>query len=476
MYEMMSSGQYFSHHPKTASRWIGDEMVILDQERNVMVTLNESAGSIWGSCSGERTLDDIVETLLGQYDVDREILASEVKEFTHKMQEEGWLLCRPEPRTVFLDSELSQKRQSLVVDNDPRVAASQDIEDKIKERCLQETRLYAATLELTFSCNERCKHCYVVRDAEEKELSTQEWKNVIDQLADLGALRLVLTGGEPLLRPDFLELLRYARERRFAVDIFSNGQLLTEELTREIADRYPRTVQFSLYGMTPSVHDEITSVPGSWSKTSSAIEFCRIKNIPIALKMPLMTINFEEYPLVKDFAKSHGLGYQFNIAISPKNDGREDNLYLRVKDETLLRRYVTDEDINSSANSDFFFEGTRFNSNGMVPCGAGFNSLSISPVGEVYGCNQLLISFGNIRVQSFRDIWTKSEKLLEIRGITVDQLRPCSQCSDLTFCNRCPGLAHIEGGDVRGPSPFDCLIAKVRRNSSEGRKADEESV
>jgi len=96
------------------------------------------------------------------------------------------------------------------------------------------------SLELTLQCNLRCKHCYLdgVHDGipGEQELSTEEWYDILDQLADAGTLWLLMTGGEPFARSDFLDIYTYAKKRGFLITIFTNGTLITPEIADYLAD------------------------------------------------------------------------------------------------------------------------------------------------------------------------------------------------------------------------------------------------
>ena len=286
-------GNYPSHHPKTASRRIGDEVVILDLEANVLMTLNDSAGRIWELADGETEVREIANLLGDEYDTDPSTMEDHILGFVRELADGGWILLQESARHTFLDHRISQIRSQLSAAQSASESAELNAEDLLKQRCLDQCILYGATLELTFGCNERCRHCYI--PAPDNELSRDEWTGLMDDLADLGCLRLVLTGGEVLLHPHFLDLLRYARRKRFAVDIFTNGLLLDDRILEDIAECYPRTIQFSLYGVSEALHDHITRVPGSHRRTMDAILRTLDKNIPIAIKMPIMNVNFHEY-------------------------------------------------------------------------------------------------------------------------------------------------------------------------------------
>ena len=127
----------------------------------------------------------------------------------------------------------------------------------------------SAMIEVADRCNETCVHCYQIQ-GKKGELETADWKRVMDELADLGVIILTISGGEATLRRDFLELVAYARKKRFAVKLFTNGLNMTPELARELGELAVQEVQISLYSTRAEVHDWVTRVPGSWQKTVAA--------------------------------------------------------------------------------------------------------------------------------------------------------------------------------------------------------------
>jgi len=125
------------------------------------------------------------------------------------------------------------------------------------------------SFELTFRCNLSCAHCYCNlppndQDTIEKELSTEEVFNILDQIAEAGCLWLLITGGEPLLRPDFFEVYTYAKKKGFIITLFTNGTLITPEIADYLVQWPPFKVEITLYGVTSETHESVTGIPGSF--------------------------------------------------------------------------------------------------------------------------------------------------------------------------------------------------------------------
>ncbi len=117
-------------------------------------------------------------------------------------------------------------------------------------------------LDITYRCNERCVHCYLDHD-DHGEMSTEEIKNILDQLCDAGVLLLTLSGGEVLMRRDFFEIVEYARRLQFNVKIKTNGVMIKTAEAQRMRQLGIEQIQISVYSHRPEVHDAITKLPGS---------------------------------------------------------------------------------------------------------------------------------------------------------------------------------------------------------------------
>ena len=175
-----------------------------------------------------------------------------------------------------------------VVDAMPR-----DWTKAFRLRAAAARRPIAATLELTRRCNLRCVHCYLGDQAEQhrrqpRELAAAAVRAALTEWAEAGCLYLTLTGGEPLLRPDFPEIYRHARELGLVVTVFTNGTLVTDEIAGLFRAWPPRKVEISLYGATAATHDAITGAPGSHARAWAGIRRLQAAGVRVALKTVLM--------------------------------------------------------------------------------------------------------------------------------------------------------------------------------------------
>jgi radical SAM protein with 4Fe4S-binding SPASM domain len=338
---------------------------------------------------------------------------------------------------------------------------STDITDRLTSLTLEHNIPLIATIELTRRCPCRCVHCYLPETqsrrkiAPEKELSAEEWKDILKQLADCGCLSIAFTGGEPLLRPDLAELCGYASALNFAIRIFTTGFGLTRGLLRELKKTNLSLFELSFYGRK-DVHDAVTRRPGSFETTLSAAKNIRETGFKVKLKTPLMKANCGEMNYIMRLCAKNGFKYSFDPVIAPANDGLKETLKLRPS-AARLAAVFKDPRLNGPLISEFkagaYYEDFF--------CGAGRNSFSIDPYGRLYPCLQIPVPLGNLKKASFSRLWRNSPWLKKWRHSKLSELEQCSGCGYAPTCSRCPGISLLEEGDIMAPNKSACRFAKI---------------
>ena len=334
-----------------------------------------------------------------------------------------------------------------------------NIKEKFKEldKNIQEKKIpFHAIIELTYRCNLKCMHCYCVEEKGRQELSLEETENLLKELARLGCFLLTLSGGEALMREDFFDILKIAQELHYLTCIFTNGINITPSVADKIAQFSPSEVELSLYGTTAQTHERITRVKGSFEKTCNAIHLLRERGVDIVIKWVLMKDTFSEHKKLVNFAQSLGLTYRADPVVFPTNDRNRFPLSQRLSDEELIQAYMSfgDQVVKK--------ERRQIPAEEKPICGAGHDTCCISPYGDVYPCVQFFLNFGNIRDNSFSQIWYNSSVAKEWRKLkSYADLPGCRSCEILTDCTRCPGLADLEDGDYLGISQEACRCTRA---------------
>ena len=309
--------------------------------------------------------------------------------------------------------------------------------------------------ELTYACNLKCSHCYIRKSGGRRELNYSMVMTTLSSLAGEGNLFITFTGGEIFIRKDIFKIFEYSAKSGFAASFYSNGTLLGKEEIKRLKDVPMREAGISIYSGRSEVHDGITGVKGSFLKAIKAAELLVSAGIRTKIKCPLMKQNIKDAAEVAKLAGKIGANYQFDPLISAANDGDKRTLSLRLNEEeligTLKNRKISGRPVYSS----------RFPERNLL-CSAGKNFVSINPYGDVFPCLQFLVKAGNIRENTFRDIWKNSPELKKIRKINMKDLAECRSCRLMKFCNRCAGLAGIEDGNIKGASSAACFTAAAR--------------
>jgi radical SAM protein with 4Fe4S-binding SPASM domain len=349
--------------------------------------------------------------------------------------------------------------------------------DRLISRTVQKHQPLSVHFDLTYRCNERCVHCYLDHD-DHGELTTAECLAVMEELARAGTLFLTFSGGEIFLRLDLYEILAAARRLHFDVSLKSNALLVTRERAARLREFGVRRVQISVYSDIPEVHDAITKVPGSLQRTLTAIPLLLEQGLQVKLACPLMRENLLAYRGVMELAEKIGVPYVLDLTITPMLDGSEGPLSHRIPVSSLLP--VMQDPALQACKPQPSAEAARAMkeypvqigsavSSGMesaayedLPCSAGHNSCYISPYGDVFPCVQLPQAAGNLRRERFSDIWYHAPRLERLRGIRESQLPVCSRCEIRSYCERCPGLALMEGGDLLGAYERACELAEQK--------------
>jgi radical SAM protein with 4Fe4S-binding SPASM domain len=322
----------------------------------------------------------------------------------------------------------------------------------------------AAMLQLTARCNLRCRHCYQVT-RRKRELTTRQWLEVLDALHDAGVLFLTLSGGEPLVRADFLDICRRARELRFALQLKTNALLIDRRLADRLASLALLDVQMSLYSTRSRVHDSITGLRGSHRRLMSAARMLVRRGVKVTVMTPIMTVNVGEIDDLVALAGREGFDWSMDPHLNVCEDGGCTPLALRTSDEQLEEIFSNPDLVDLEAVR----RGARERRLSDRVCNAGRVSCCITPEGDVLACPLLQVPFGNVLNRPFATIWRSSRRRASIDALTWNDLHACRDCELMPWCVRCHGAALIEDDDMRGPSRLACAAAAARRRAA-GRK------
>jgi radical SAM protein with 4Fe4S-binding SPASM domain len=327
---------------------------------------------------------------------------------------------------------------------------------------------WSGSLELTERCNNRCIHCYINqpagdRNLRERELTQAEVRSIIDQIVDAGCLWLLLTGGEVLLRPDFLEIYTYAKRKGLLLTVFTNGTLLTPEIADYLAEWPPLRLEITLYGRSREVYEAVTGVPGSYARCRQGIELALDRGLPLRLKTTLCQANLHELEAMQEFAEELRVDFRFDPLLNARIDDRPLPDGLRLSPEQVVALDVEDPQRMAEWNKAFQrVQGPPVDPDKLFFCMAGSSSFHIDAYGRLSICMMLRQPSYDLRNGTFAQGW--HEFIPALQATSRHHQTPCQECQLLSLCDQCPAWSQIEygPGQEERPVPYLCQIAHLR--------------
>jgi len=328
-------------------------------------------------------------------------------------------------------------------------------------------RLRLASWGTTNACNLRCVYCYRGAGARESgELTTDEALEMIRELRDLGCRTLVLSGGEPLLRGDVLEVAREGARLGLQVVMASNGTMIGKEEAEAIRDAGVRCVSIAINGARAETHEALTGVRGSFEAALKGARACVEAGLDLQVNTVATTLNFGEVLDVISLASELGAKYMHIFHFVPTGRG-EAGLEVPADDFNRLLYEVMARQgslgrplIKPTCAPQYWAYLARLRPRfaeeflRMYPrgCVAGTSYVYISPTGDVYPCPYLPIRLGNVRSEGLREIWLESPVLEELRDRSLLRGR-CGSCEFRDICGGCRARAYARTGDYLGQDP-----------------------
>ncbi len=299
------------------------------------------------------------------------------------------------------------------------------------------------TWEVTYACNLTCIHC--LSDSGPKrttELSTAECRRIIDDLSAMKVFQFNIGGGEPFMRPDFLDLMDYAHDKGMVTCISTNGTLIDRKIARRL-DHPLVYIQVSLDGASPTSNDPIRG-KGSFQKVLRALEYLRERDIEVSINTVLTRLSFPELDEMNVLAAAYGAKLRVS-RFRPSGRGKHSWSALNVSaDQMLAFSEWLDRHLGVSTGDSFFSVSTEERrALGLNMCGACKLTCCIAPDGGIYPCAFLQESdfrAGTLPDDAFYDIWHYSNVFQSFREL---EIKSCESCHRFDLCHGgCPAIAY----------------------------------
>jgi len=304
---------------------------------------------------------------------------------------------------------------------------------------------------VTRECNMKCSHCYI--NATDKklnnELTTKEAKNLIDQIYQVSTPLLILSGGEPLLRPDIFELISYGSKKGLKMGLGSNGSLIDDDVAKKLKEAGIATVSISLDSNIPAQHDEFRGVAGAWEKAVEACKALRKNNVLVQINTTLTQQNYNQIDDIMSLAESIGVENFHLFFLVPTGRGIKltdisPEKYEEMITKTFAKTAKHKLNVRPSCAPQFMRIAKDMGLDmrqWIRGCIAGLYYCRIYPNGDVTPCPYLPIKLGNIREQNFKEIWFNSKVFKDLRE--PNSLKgKCGTCEYKSLCGGCRARAY----------------------------------
>ena len=327
---------------------------------------------------------------------------------------------------------------------------------------------YLVALNLTRRCNLRCEHCYLDAGTRAEggtdELTTAEVKDVIDRIAALSSgCMVVMTGGEPLLRPDIEDLVAHAADAGLMVVLGTNGLGLTPDRIDRLQKAGLAGAGISLDSLDPAFHDDFRGSAGAWGKTMAALDACRDAGLVFQLHYSVTDDNAHEFESMVDFAKSAGaLALNVFFLVCTGRGEKVTNISAATYEDVLRRvtRAAHDEPqlmIRAKCAPHFKRMAWQLDPDWPITaahgyeaggCLAGSRYCRVTPTGGVTACPYIEDEAGSIRQQSFAQIWRDAPQFQALRAPKLTGR--CGACEFSKLCGGCRARPLARDGDLMG--------------------------
>jgi len=290
------------------------------------------------------------------------------------------------------------------------------------------------------------------------EMSTEESRGLIDQLAACKVFQVNIGGGEPFLREDFVDLLNYAHQKGLVTCVSTNGIVVDDRLAKTLSRQDLLYLQLSLDGATADVNDRIRG-EGTYRAIVAAMGCLARWGVKFSVNTVLTRLNFPQLETLRALAKEYGAELRVS-RFRPSGRGKfsKDHIGPHPEQLEVFAEWLEAHDMVRTGDSFFCLTSEKRRNKGLDMCGAAKMTCCISPNGDLYPCAFLQAEpfrAGNVHRESLSALWHRSSVLQQFRNLDVTSCQTCDRYDDCR--GGCPAMAYHTYDDIRKPDP-ECLV------------------
>lgn len=428
-------------NPKIKWRWENDKVLL-----NTLIGMNATAGQVLEFFKSTDDSEEVIQKMTETYpDADPARIRTDVEKIVQSFAR--WHLL------------LTEETRNL-----PHIPIPISYIESVKRYFNMELNSpVGVAIEVTLVCNANCPHCSVSskKDLVLCEVPTEPWKRFIEELSRMNVFTLTFLGGEPLLRPDILELIALGAQKGMRTMITTNGYIVDRAVAEDLKKAGLVEVQISLDGARAATHDEFRQLPGLYDRTIEAAHHCLNEKLDVVLLTTIVKKNLREITDVMELTVELGIP-RLNLMNLQKVGRAKKNPELEPSREEYVRLlaqvYEKDQELSGLFT---FYPGLpaamyheavgikvyeELERQGKISsCLAGITHCTVSPVGDVKPCGLSEdISVGNVFREPFSKIWKEAPVFKHLRSYSKENWNPCSQCGFVKVCKTgCKALPQL---------------------------------
>jgi len=327
--------------------------------------------------------------------------------------------------------------------------SQQDITDAARNG-----RLLSMEIEFNQNCNFRCIYCYASDNAHRhNELTKEEFIDVIGQAKDLGARKIIVLGGEPMLYPHTMEMVRFIRKLDMDVELFTNGTNVTPAVAQSFYDSHVRVI-LKMNTFDEILQDTLSGRKGAYTQIQEALKNLKKAGYPspdhpMGISTIICQQNVDELPRMWEWLRDQNIMPYFEM-MTPQGGAREHNM-LEIDSRALQDFFHRIADIDRTKY------GHHWDPKPPLVGGECLRhqfSCAVNSEGYVQPCVGITIPIGNVRKQPLKDILHDSEVVQDLKRYKELIKGPCGQCKKIDECYGCRGAAYQLTGDYLASDPL----------------------
>ena len=324
----------------------------------------------------------------------------------------------------------------------------------------------SGTFELTARCNLDCRMCYIHKRANDRlamllEKNTAWWVDLARQCQRSGMLTLLITGGEPLLRPDFEEIYRECKKLGLLISINTNAVLLDERLLALFAEEQPYRVNVSFYGASEETYHRLCGVSGVYDRVREAVLELKRRGVHLRLNYTIASHNIDDAAAIHAFAAAHDIPVQATsylfpplraCAFGPCENERPDAETAAEYQYRYERISLSEESLQKKRETAGKLLSQTVPLQSPARCRAGISAFWVNCTGQLYACGMIPSVCCELSSMPFSTAWEE----LKQKSSVIRLPAHCTSCAYRPQCEVCSAICYAENGHFDAPPEYLC--------------------